>query len=162
MSATTCQRCGAGVRGLVCEYCGVLHHAPTSTAEEREAWIEFLGILQTKEQETQINLLQNGFLPDSLPTLIDAGLHCMGLVNLSDTADNLVQAAHQRLQAITAKLKILPATPESERAVTQFEAAIIAYRHADRRFNRILLVGLLVLLGLCAAMIWGLVLLMGG
>ncbi len=161
MSATTCQRCGAGVRGLVCEYCGVLHHAPTSTAEEKEAWIEFLGILQTKEPETQIILLQNGFLPDSLPTLIDAGLHCMGLVDLSDTADPLVQTAHQRLQAIMAKLKILPATPESERAVAQFEETIAAYRHADRRFNRFLLGGLVALLGLCAALVGGLVLWLG-
>ncbi len=139
MSDATCQRCGAAVRGLVCEYCGVLHHAPTSAAEEKEAWIEFLSIMQTKEPEVQIRMLQSGFLPDSVPILIDAGLHCVGLLNTSSTADELVQAAHLRLQAIAAKLKILPSTPESERAVAELLAASQRYQQADRRFNQALI-----------------------
>ncbi|MCA9981029.1 MAG: hypothetical protein KDD89_09350 [Anaerolineales bacterium] len=152
MSVTTCQRCGAAVRGLVCEYCGVLHHPPASATEEKQAWVEFLGILQTKEPEVQVSLLQNGFLPDSLPTLLDAGLHCVGLIDMSNTADDLVQAAQQRLQAITAKLKIMPANPESERAIAEFESTLAAYRRADRQMNQFLLWGCAGTLVLCVVL----------
>jgi hypothetical protein len=137
MSQTTCLRCDAAVRGLVCEYCGALHHPPINPAEEKEAWVQFLNIMQTQPADTQIRMLQNGFLPDHVPNLIDAGLHCVGLLDTSQPAADLVSAASQRLQAITAKLKILPETPESERAIAEFSSAMDQHRHADRQLTRI-------------------------
>jgi hypothetical protein len=159
MNKTNCQRCDAPIRGLVCDYCGTLHHPPVDAAEEKAAWVEFLGILQTKEPEVQIRLLQNGFLPDSVPTLIDAGLHSMGLLDLSSTADDLVQAAYLRLQAVVAKLKILPTTAESDRAIMEFEQALRAYKKADKQVMQAVLIVTVVTLLACGGwlfwLFWG-------
>lgn len=156
MTPPTCHHCGAAARGLVCDYCGTLHHYPRNIPEEKEAWIQFLGIMQTQPKETQIRMLQSGFLPDSIPTLIDAGLHCISLLDNSQVADSLVSAAHHRLQATVTKLKILPSTPESERAITEFSQAIDQYRHADRQLTRVLVIGIVFLLALCGglALLW--------
>ena len=103
----TCTRCGAPVNGLVCEYCGSLTATLSDSAAEEQAIDEFHEILLTKDEETQVKMLKSGFIPDSPTALIEAGVHCIPLIDTGSPSDDVVISAGTRLQAIVTKLKLM-------------------------------------------------------
>jgi hypothetical protein len=117
-----CPRCSAPSTGIVCPFCGSQLHELTDPKMEMLALDEYHGALAAKDSAGQVGLLRSGFLPMSLPVLIESGLRCISLTgcNASDVADS----ATHRLEAIVTKLKVLPETPDSRRAVEQFESVI--------------------------------------
>jgi hypothetical protein len=151
-----CPTCGAATSGLVCAYCGTLTSPLSDVQDERRAWQEFLTAMHDKSEEEQVKLLQNGFLPDNFQLLTEAGLHCVRLIKLSDPADDVVQSAATRLRATITKLKIIPHTAEGDRAIAEFEKTLAAHQTADKRLNKQVFIGFLVLLLICGAgfLIW--------
>ena len=152
----SCANCGAVVAGVVCAYCGTLTHALSNVEQEQLAWQAFLTLMQGKSEEEQIRLLKNGFLPDNFQLLTEAGLHCVRLVDLALPADDVVEAAVNRLRAIVAKLRIIPHTAEGDRAIAEFEKTIAAHQTASQRLNKQMFIGclFLVVLGLAALALW--------
>lgn len=132
----TCKRCGAPVTGSVCEYCGVLTISLESPADEKKAVDEFHDILLTKDEDTQVNLLKNGFLPATGEGLIEAGVRCIPLLDLGQANDSVVRGAAGRLQAITTKLKLMPDFAAKAQAIAEFETLVQTHQKADAQLER--------------------------
>jgi hypothetical protein len=91
--------------------------------EEMQALTEYHNILLKLEEkpEAEIKILSKGFIPSNPDVLIEAGIRVMPLVDLTNTGDDVVEAAARRLDVITLKLRLLPDTPEIAQAVKEFE-----------------------------------------
>jgi hypothetical protein len=132
---------------MVCEYCGSLTGPLVDPAQEWQALDEFHGIMLTKDRETRINLLNNGFLPKSAEGLIEAGVRCIPLIDLSQPSDKGVISAAGRLQAIVTKIKIMPEFEQKQSAITEFEKVLQARQVADRNLGlAVIAVGLVLVL----------------
>ena len=145
----SCNRCGAQLNGLVCEYCGSLARLHMNRDEERDALAEYHNILLNMEPKAQINLLQNGFIPDATDVLIEAGIRCIPLIDIKQTADDTVEAAYRRLQAIMIKLRLLPANAEITQALKEFERVTKAYQTSDRQLSIVLTVIAVIMVVIC-------------
>ncbi|MBI5622194.1 MAG: hypothetical protein HY924_00300 [Elusimicrobia bacterium] len=130
MAGPRCARCGAAAPGLVCSYCGALAAGPESGELERRALEEFCGLLQGRDAEGQAKLLESGYLPSSPVALIEAGVRCVPFVQ-GDRLNRSAEAAARRLEAVTVKLRLLPQTEETRRAVSEFEAMVREFRKAE-------------------------------
>ena len=143
----TCTRCGAPTTGLVCEYCGSLTSQLADSAAEEKAIDEFHEILLTKDEDAQVKMLKSGFIPDSPTALIEAGVHCIPLIDTSSPNDDVVAATAARLQAIVTKLKLMPDFEKKQQAIDEFEAVLQAVERANRNTDRFL-IGVAVVMGL--------------
>ena len=153
MSENTCQQCSAQLKGLVCEYCGSLARLHLNREEERDALAEYHNILLKLDSEAQINLLQNGFIPDAPDVLIEAGIRCVPLIDIKQTADDVVEAAYRRLQAIMIKLRLLPSTADITQALQEFERVTNEYNQSDRKLNIVLSVLAIIIVIVCLGLI---------
>lgn len=154
----TCNRCGAPVHGLVCEYCGSLTTSLADAAAEEQAVDELHQILMTKDEKTQVKILKNGFLPETSEALIEAGVRCIPLIDADQPDDDVVEGASARLQAIVTKLKLMPDFEKKQQAVTEFESVVNAQREAKRKSDRFfniffLVIGLIMLCG-CGGIVY--------
>ena len=143
----TCTRCGAPISGLVCEYCGSLTSPLADSAAEEKAIDEFHEILLTKDEEAQVKMLKSGFIPDSPTALIEAGVHCIPLIDTSSPSDDVVISAGARLQAIVTKLKLMPDFEKKQQAITEFETVLHSLAKANRNTDRFL-IGVAIVFGL--------------
>jgi hypothetical protein len=141
---TNCPQCGAPLKRVLCEYCGTLGLAHPLIDEQRQALEVFHGLLATKDQKTQINLLKNGFLPDDRDVLIEAGLRCVALLGNDETGD-LEEAVVGRLRAVSAKLHLRPTDETTQKALASFDGELKRFKRNDR--NAVLL-GLSMLVGI--------------
>jgi hypothetical protein len=149
MPDSRCRSCGAAVKNLICEYCGSPAADTFDLATQKEALAEYHYILQNQSAEVQVKMLRNGFLPDATDILIDAGVRCIPLIELDNTADDVARAVFWRLKAITTKLKLTTPTARSEQAVAEFEALMHDFNKADRRLNLMLIAVFAVLVLMC-------------
>lgn len=149
----TCRGCGAGFKGLICEYCGLASPRAEDPAVEREALDEFQLLLGRCELEPRAKLLREGFLPSTAPNLLEAGVRCLQF--LDESAEEPAASAMRRLDAIVAKLAALPSSGELTRAIAHYQARIDAHRRAERAtmVSGFVLVGS-VLLAVVAGLIW--------
>lgn len=155
MSEMLCQQCGASVRGYVCEYCGSLARLSLERAAEKEALNELHNIIVAQtEPEMKAKLLRHSFLPDAPENLIEAGMRCIPLVDI-DMDNEVSDAAARRLQAVTAKLRLLGENGQTSAALREFETVLANYEKADRQLTRAFVVGaIIVSVLLIAACVW--------
>ncbi len=136
----TCPQCGAPLKRALCEYCGTLGLPHPNVDEQKQALEVFHGLLAAKEEQGQVALLKNGFLPADREVLIEAGLRCLPLIGHDSTGD-LEEAAIARLRAIIAKLNLLPGDSAARQAVKNFEQEMGRYKQLTYRN---LVLGLLI------------------
>ncbi len=155
----TCTRCGAPTTGLVCEYCGSLTSRLVDSTAEEKAIDEFHEILLTKDEDAQVKMLKSGFIPDTPTALIEAGVHCIPLIDTASPNDDVVSAAGARLQAIVTKLKLMPDFEQKQQAIKEFEAVLQSLATANRNTDR-LLIGVAIVMALtliicvCGTIYW--------
>jgi hypothetical protein len=151
---TKCGSCGAPVGGLICEHCGNLAARLDNAVEENQALDEYHKLLGKLKPEEQRNwLLESGFLPDNREILIEAGIYCVPLLKKI----SLYDAAAARLEAIILKLKLMPESVQTRRAVADFQAKIEQYK-LDKRKDDIYGFGcLLLILAALVALGWWLI-----
>ena len=155
MDAIKCPGCGATGNGLVCCYCG---SRMRDGADEALALAEYHGLLKAETGDKRAKLLKHGYLPSSEAGLIEAGFNCLPLFagNLHSDEE---EAAAARLDAIIARLKVSGSTPQSARAITEFEAGLTRYRRSARQSTLlgcvILSVAALLVLGFVLWMLLG-------
>jgi hypothetical protein len=136
----SCDSCGAPGKGLICEHCGKPTQHFVDAAHENRALDEYHNLLQRLKPEDQRNwLLSSGFMPDNKEVLIEAGIHCLPLLQNISISD----AAASRLEAIITKLRLLHGDQQARLAVEDFQSKIRRYT-ADRRKNDILSMGCLL------------------
>jgi hypothetical protein len=133
MPSRTCGTCGSPYVGFVCDHCGALASAPTSPEQERQALDEYRALVARSERQQQVQLLKSGFLPDDSAQLINAGLHCVSLIDSNEVIASRSDAAVGRLEAVAIKLDLLPQDGEIRRANAAFRAKIGDYRAKARR-----------------------------
>lgn len=151
---TTCSSCGAPVGGLICAHCGQLTAQLNNAADENHALDEYHKLLQSQTPEQQRNrLLESGFLPDNREVLIEAGIYCVPLLKKI----SLYDAAAARLEAIILKLKLMPESGQTRRAVEDFQAKIEQYKLEKRKDDIYGFGCLLLILSAIAAFGWWLI-----
>ena len=144
---TNCNSCGAPVSGLICGHCGKLTSHLNNAADENQALDEYHKLLQSQTPEQQHEwLLESGFLPDNREVLIEAGIYCVPLLKKI----SLYDAAAARLEAIILKLKLMPESAQTRRAVEDFQAKIEQYKR-DKRKDDIYGLGCLLLISAAIA-----------
>ncbi len=157
MDQAACPHCGGASQGLVCAFCGTLLH-PTQDAEtEERALNDFHGLLVTATPENQARLLRHGFLPDSPSVLIEAGLRTLLLLRTDNAYSEVATCAAGRLRTLGSKLRVLPETDESRRALKEFDVALRDHERADAKNSREVLVFVGIFLAMVAGAIWLLV-----
>ena len=155
MIKTTCLQCNAPLNGLVCEYCGSLANLHMNRDEEMQALTEYHNILLKLEEkpEDEIKMLSKGFIPSNPEVLVEAGIRVMPLIDLTNTGDDVVEAAARRLDAISLKIRLLPDMPESKRALQEFETFIeefkLLHKKQDREGGIIAVLMLVFMLAVC-------------
>ena len=97
-------------------------------------------------------MLLNGFLPDHPAVLVEAGMRCVPLIDMGNTAAGEVEAAAKRLRAIVIKLRLLAQNKQAEKAVAELEAILDEYKKADQKMNRFLLGCFVFLVFACVVM----------
>lgn len=145
-----CPHCSAPADGMVCGFCGAALTALDTAEAELEALDQFHRSLSEKDLDTQAALLRGGFIPGHAHALIEAGLRCAPLIDGGAVRQSAVKGAIYRLEVIVGKLKLLPATPESKKAIEHFQSALRAYEAEDRRnllYGFLLIASLSVLAG---------------
>lgn len=151
-----CDSCGAPARGLICGHCGKPTAHLGDASEENRALDEFHNLLQRLKPEEQRNwLLTSGFIPDHKEVLIEAGIHCIPLLQNMQ----VYEAAASRLEAVITKLRLLHGDRQAELAVEDFRARVGKYR-ADKRKNDLesagcLLAILAAVVGVGWWLVWG-------
>ncbi len=150
-----CRGCGAFFRDLVCEYCGLASRRVEDPALERAALDEFHVLLRRCEPDAQDKLLREGFLPASAANLLEAAVLCVPYLQSGTSVVPPVGGAAVRLEAIVAKLSVLPKTDELERAIRVYEARLAGYRGAERASARegMIFLGLLGL-AIVGGLVW--------
>lgn len=138
MIETTCLQCNARLNGLVCEYCGSLANLHMNRDEEMQALTEYHNILLKLEEEPddEIKMLSKGFIPSNPDVLIEAGIRVMPLIDLTNTGDDVVEAAARRLDAIRLKLRLLPDMPETRQALEAFETFAEEFKILHKKQDR--------------------------
>lgn len=151
-----CSGCGAPAQQVICQFCGSLTARLEDLESEKSALEKFHTLLAKQTPQTQSTFLVHGFFPEHLPVLIEAGVHCAALIDLEHPTRALTRSAVARLGSIIIKLKLFPSTPESRRAIAQFEGVLREETKSGRRAllagivfaSAILLIVLLVCTGL--------------
>ena len=151
---TNCNSCGAPISGLICGHCGKLTSRLNNAADENQALDEYHNLLSKLKPDEQSNwLLESGFLPDNREVLIEAGIYCVPLLKKI----SLYDAAAARMEAIILKLKLMPESGQTRRAIEDFQAKIEQYK-LDKRKDDIFGVGcLLLILAAIVAFGWWLI-----
>lgn len=159
MTKTTCLQCSAPLNGLVCEYCGSLARLHLNRDEEKQALTEYHNILLKLEDKpkTEIKLLSKGFIPSNPDVLIEAGVHVIPMIDLTNPGDDVTEAASRRLDAITLKLRLLPPTPETTRALEEFDSFMEEFKVLHKKQDREggILILLIVVFMIAACLFFG-------
>lgn len=159
MTKTTCLQCSAPLNGLVCEYCGSLANLHMNQDEEMQALTEYHNILLKLEEkpEAEIKILSNGFIPSNPDVLIEAGVRMIPIIDLTNTYDDVVEAASRRLDAISLRLRLLPDTPEITRALKEFETFTEEFNvlHKKQSKETNILIALLLVFIIAACLFFG-------
>ncbi len=121
---TVCSGCGAPAQEVICQFCGTLTARLEDLESEKNALERFHTLLAKQTPQVQSTFLAHGFFPEHLPVLIDAGVHCAALIDLEHTARAVTRSAVARLRSVVIKLVLFPSTPESRRAIEQFEQVL--------------------------------------
>jgi len=103
--------------------------------DQKRALDEYHKLLRTSDRYVQINLLKNGFLPDHAKFLIDAGLHCVSLINEDEVAIGRSEAAVSRLETITMKLKLSPPDKETRKAAAMFQEKVDKFNQSQSMYT---------------------------
>ena len=159
MIETTCHQCNAPLNGLVCEYCGSLANLHMNRDEEMQALTEYHNILLKPEEkpEEEVKMLSKGFIPLNPEVLIEAGIRLMPLIDLTNTGDDVVEAAARRLDAISLKLRLLPDMPEITQALEEFETFMKEFKalHAKQYREGGVIAVLMVVFVIAACLFFG-------
>jgi hypothetical protein len=131
----TCPGCGAPVSTVICTYCGTLTSKVENLDSERRALDEFHHLLAREtDKEKQGALLRHGFIPENAPNIIEAGLRCATYTGgWKSSSGEPAASALTRLRSLIIRLKIAPETPETRRALQEFETILENQRAIDRK-----------------------------
>jgi hypothetical protein len=156
---TLCPRCGAPAPDPICKFCGSLTARLQDVGAERQALHAF-HTLVTKQADAkkQAEFLSHGFLPEHQPVLIEAGVQCVTLIDLEQPAQDVPRAAVRRLRGIIFKMKLTTETPDSARAIKQFEVLLRDHARSESKALwqgiGLIIVLPLVVIALCIGGIW--------
>jgi hypothetical protein len=103
-----------------CGYCGAYIALTNSIKEEKDALIELHNLILSAPLEKRVEIIRNGFLPDHVSVLIDAGMRIAQRIDTSDATDELNLAAIGRLEAIMLKLRFSENSHEVRLALKEF------------------------------------------
>ncbi len=149
-----CRGCGAEFKGLICEYCGLASRRAEDPRLEREALDEFQLLVRRCEPDAQAKLLREGFLPGSAAGLIEAAALCLEFIDRNRVAEPGPSAVG-RLDAILARLSVLPASDAVARALASYRERIESVkREAHSDLVGGLLVFGLIALAMLAGILW--------
>ncbi|WP_394844871.1 hypothetical protein LZC95_48465 [Pendulispora brunnea] len=146
-----CTQCGAQALELICKYCGTLVEPTEHVGAQMQALREFHTLLQAAGAERQQQLLTAGYFPSQWQVLVEAGLQCLPLLKDGE-ADEVSLAASNRLDAISARLRLHGDKPEAQRAAADFEARLERFRRAERN---LMVLALGVVAVIVALVVWG-------
>ena len=132
----TCGYCGARIEHnrFLCAYCGAYIALTNSIKEEKDALIELHNLILSSPLEKRVEIIRNGFLPDHVSVLIDAGMRIAQRIDTSDATDELNLAAIGRLEAIMLKLRFSESSREVKLALKEFGRKL----GRQRRYNAFL------------------------
>jgi hypothetical protein len=116
---------------LICEYCGLASRRAEDPRLEREALDEFQLLLRRCEPDAQSKLLREGFLPSSAAGLIEAAALCLEFIDRNNVGEP-GPSAMGRLDAILARLSVLPASDAVTRALATYRERIESVRREER------------------------------
>ena len=142
-----CPKCGAPAEGLLCRFCGSLLEEAKAPEAELRALDEYHSALGQADGDARKRLLASGFIPDTTPGLIEAGVMCIPLCR--DDCLGIADAALHRMEAIVVKLEMVREAAETRKALGQFHKVIEERRKKDRSDTRLgcaMFVGLAVLI----------------
>ena len=102
-------------------------------------------------------MLSKGFIPLNPEVLIEAGIRLMPLIDLTNTGDDVVEAAARRLDAISLKLRLLPDMPETTQALEEFETFMKEFKalHAKQYREGGVIAVLMVVFVIAACLFFG-------
>jgi hypothetical protein len=157
MDQPACPHCGGASQGLVCSFCGALLTPTQDSGTQKRALDDFHGLLANATPESQAKLLRHGFLPDSPHVLIEAGLRTMLLLQTDSAFSEVATGAAGRLKTIESKLRLLPESDESRKALKEFDAALRDHEKRDAMNTRQAFTFVGVVLAILVGAIWYLV-----
>jgi hypothetical protein len=92
----------------------------TDVENELQKLNEYHAQIATHDPETQASMIRNGFLPDSMGALVEAGIRCIPLIESGRV--EIEQGAADRLEAIKFKLRLIPDASSVRKALERFDA----------------------------------------
>jgi hypothetical protein len=142
------------VSGLVCLHCGQTTSHEPDIDQERTALKELHHWLGEADKKKAAKLLRAAFLPSHPDLLVDAGIQCLPFIR--GEIYDLKGAAINRLEAIEAKLQILPQDATVKQALRDFRQAIDSYYADQKKSNRemaiFFIVVAIILIALCVGL----------
>jgi hypothetical protein len=109
---------------------------------------EYHGQLATHDPTAQASMLRNGFLPDSMEALVEAGIRCIPLLESGQV--EIEDGAGDRLEAIMFKLKLIPDTSSVRKVIEKFEGLVQERKKkatSDMKYGLVVILGLTVIIG---------------
>jgi hypothetical protein len=113
---------------------------------------EYHAQLAAHDPTTQASMLRNGFLPDSMEALVEAGIRCIPLMESGRV--EIADGAGDRLEAIIFKLKLNPDTSSVRKVLEKFEGLVQERKKkasSDMKFGLAAILGLTVIIGALVA-----------
>jgi hypothetical protein len=86
--------------------------------------------------------------------LIEAGLMCMPLIHEDKTDEEPAESAYIRLGTIASKLRVLPASPETTRALGEFEKKLAYFAKAKKGAMHLGIGLIVVVVVVIALIVW--------
>jgi hypothetical protein len=126
----------------------------TDIESELKKLNEFHEQIATHDPATQASMLRNGFLPDSMEALVEAGIRCIPLIESGRV--EIEEGATDRLEAIIFKLKLVPDASSVRKVLERFDALTQERKKkatSDMKYGFAAMLGLTVIIGALAAYI---------
>jgi hypothetical protein len=115
---------------------------------------EYHAELAAHDSTTQASMLRNGFLPDTMEALVEAGIRCIPLMESGRV--EIADGAGDRLEAIIFKLKLNPDTSSVRKVLERFDVLLQERKKkasSDMKFGLAAILGLTVIIGVLLAYI---------
>lgn len=155
MAKVPCPKCGAPGGGAVCAYCGAAFHAPGDERGELAALKEYHDLVEASAERAEqcSRLIAQGYIPAGFKPLVEAGMHALARLDLSNPIGACQDQWTKRLELIATKLRAAHGEA-GEKAAREFEAGAKGWREADSRETRNGCIAISVLAGVILYLAW--------
>jgi hypothetical protein len=132
VGATSCPQCGAPPTELLCRFCGAPAGALESLDDELRALRLLHSLVQYASKAQQLRFVRTGFVPQHPSVLVEAALQCFVLLRDGD-ADEVSDAAAERLAAIATRLRLGRPDEPTRRALAEIDERLARFRRGQRQ-----------------------------